>query len=75
MEGAEKDEEVVLESELEELVHSAGTTWQDYVNCDRDLATTNTNEDNGEEMLLSRAKTGDSHDWSLKDGLSEDVLL
>ena len=30
---AEKDEEVALESELEELVHNAGTTWQDYANC------------------------------------------
>ena len=59
---AEKDEEVALESELEELVHSAGTTWQDYANCHQDLATTNTIEDNWEEMLLSRAKTGDSHE-------------
>ena len=60
---AEKDEEVVLETELQELVHSAGTnTWQDYANCDQDLATTNTIEDNWEEMLLSRAKTGDSHE-------------
>ena len=45
-------------SELEELVHSAGTTWQDYANCDQDLATTNTIEDNWEEMLLPRAKQG-----------------
>ena len=61
MEGAEKDEEVVLENELGEFVHNAGTTWQDYANCDQDLATTITTEDNWEEMLLSRAKTGDSH--------------
>ena len=53
---------MVLKSELEELVHSAGTTWQDYANCDQDLATTNTIEDNWEEMLLSRAKKGDSHE-------------
>ena len=38
---AEKDEEVVPESELDKLVHSAGTTWQDYANCDQDLATNN----------------------------------
>ena len=62
MEEAEKDEELALESELEELVHSTGTTWQDYANCDQDPATTNTIEDNWEEMLLSRAKTGDSHE-------------
>ena len=43
---AEKDEEVVPESELEELVHSAGTTRQDYANCDQDLATTNNIEGN-----------------------------
>ena len=30
---AEKDEEVVLESEPDELVHSTVTTWQDYANC------------------------------------------
>ena len=53
---------MVLDSELQELVHSAGTTWQDYANCDQDPATTNTIEDNWEEMLLSRAKTGDSHE-------------
>ena len=29
---------------------------------DQDPATTNTIEDNWEEMLLSRAKTGDSHE-------------
>ena len=62
MEEAEKDEEVVLDSELEELVHSAGTTWQDYASCDQDLATTNTIEVKWEEMLLSRAKTGDNHE-------------
>ena len=62
MEEAEKNEELVLDSELGELVHNAGTTWQDYANCDQDPATTNTIEDNWEEMLLSRAKTGDSHE-------------
>ena len=62
MEVAENDEELALDSELQELVHSAGTTWQDYASCDQDLATTNAIEDNWEEMLLSRAKTGDSHE-------------
>ena len=40
MKGAEKDEEVVLKSELEELVCRAGINWQDYTNCNQDLATT-----------------------------------
>ena len=62
MEEAENDEELALDSELGELIHSAGTTWQDYANCDQDPATTNTIEDNWEEMLLSRAKTGYSHE-------------
>ena len=62
MEEAENDEELALDSELGELVHSAGTAWQDYANCYQDLGTTNTIEDKWEQMLLARAKTGDSHE-------------
>ena len=58
----EEDDEIVPEAELEEVLHNAGMTWQEYANCDADLATTNTIEDDWEENLLLRAKQGDSQE-------------
>ena len=58
MEEAENDEELALDSELGELVHNAGTTWQDYANCDQDLATTNTIEDNWKRCFCQEQKQG-----------------
>ena len=53
-------EEVNLEMDLQFLVHSAGTTWAEYSNCDQELATSYTEEDvDWEQRALERAVNED----------------
>ena len=48
-----------LEMDLQFLVHSFGTTWVEYSNCDQELATSYTEDVDWEQRALERAVNED----------------
>ena len=66
-------EEVNLEMDLQFLVHSAGTTWAEYSNCDQELATSYTEENvDWEQRALERAVNEDKETQNESDTYVED---
>ena len=59
--------------DLQFLVHSFGTTWADYSNCDQELATSYTEEDvDWEKRALERAVNEDKETQNESDRYVED---
>ena len=65
-------EEVNLEMDLQFLVHSAGTTWAEYSNCDQELATSYTEDVDWEQRALERAVNEDKETQNESDTYVED---